>query len=133
MTNSSRRDEATAIAAAVPVVTGTAPTHDAEIKRLYERWKELGEQAERKMDAAKRDTTLAEGQSIENEIAVLDDERQEIEQALVAIPAVGIAGVMIKLSVAKYWIGLDAGADIEDQMVLSAYGDLERSLIEAAG
>jgi len=43
-----------------------------------------------------------------------------------------MGGVLLKLSIARYWIELDASEpDTEAQMVLSAYDDLERSLIEA--
>ncbi len=112
----------------------TTKQADTEITRLYERWKELDEQCKRESEATKG-MTSEEAEPHEDALRVIDDERIEVERTLAATPAVSIAGVMLKLSIAKYWI--EQGAidpdtlDTDKALALSVYDDLERSLVEA--
>lgn len=55
----------------------------------------------------------------------LSDQWREIQQTIIDTPARSVEGVMAKLCLAKHWIEMDGGGEIEDYVALSALTDLE--------
>ena len=114
-----------------PELSGQA---DTEIKRLYERWQELGEQCRRE-SAETKSMTAEEAEPYEDAFAAIDEKRQEIERALADTPAVSPGGVLLKISLSRHWIKESWGdePDTGEALALSVFDDVESLLVEAAG